>query len=94
MYGKIEIRDRKGKMSKAKVFAMAKKLNCEIVIERDYIEAVAPTGMLIGDSQHHSGYGIPDYRKGEIWKNLEYDLSQITICQGSRYCNCVEGWKE
>jgi hypothetical protein len=78
-------------MSKAKALSMAKKLNCQIVIEPDYIEAVPPKGMLIGDYQHYSGYGIPDYRKGEIWKNLEYDLEQITICEGTEYCDCPEG---
>ena len=77
-------------MSKAKVISLAKKLNCELVIERDYIEAVAPKGLLIGDYHHYSGYGTDSYRKSEIWQNLEYDLEQTTICEGSEYCDCVE----
>jgi hypothetical protein len=76
-------------MSKAKVISLAKKLNCEIAIERDYIEVIAPKGKLIGDYQHHSGYGTDLYRKNEIWQNLIYDLSEIRDCYGTPYCDCV-----
>jgi hypothetical protein len=76
-------------MSKAKVISLAKKLNCEIVIERDYIEVVAPKGKLIGDYQHYSGYGTDSYRKSEIWRNLIDDLSEVRDCQGTEYCDCA-----
>jgi hypothetical protein len=82
------VTDRREKMSKAKIASLAKKLGCEIVIERDYIEAVAPAGKVIGDHQHYSGYGTDVYTKGQIWENLEYDLAQIKDCQGTKFCGC------
>jgi hypothetical protein len=77
-------------MTKAKVSSLAKKLSCELVIEKDYIEVAAPKGKLIGDYQHYSGYGTDLYTKGQIWENLEYDLSQIRDCQGSERCDCAK----
>ena len=77
-------------MSKAKVISLAKKLGCELVIDPDYIEAFAPKGKLIGDYQHYSGYGTDQFRKSEIWANLIDDLSKVTDCQGTFYCDCVE----
>jgi hypothetical protein len=76
-------------MTKEKVARIAKKLGCELVIERNYIELVAPKGKVISDDvMHYSGFEVGLYTKKQIWERLDYELSLIRDCEGSEFCNC------
>jgi hypothetical protein len=77
--------------TKAKITAIAKKLNCQLVIESDYIEVVAPKGKVISDDvMHYSGFGTDIFSKKEIWERLDYELSLIRDCTGTDFCDCTK----
>jgi hypothetical protein len=76
-------------MTKAKISALAKKLGCQLFIERDYIEVVAPKGKVISDDVlHYSGFDTSMFTKKQIWQILDYELSLIRDCVGTEYCDC------
>jgi hypothetical protein len=73
--------------TKAQVLNLAKKQNCTIEIDGNYIEAVAPAGKVMGDDNlHYSGYEVGLFAKGEIWRNLYDDMTDIKDCN----CGCAD----
>jgi hypothetical protein len=78
-------------MTKAKITALAKKLNCELIIDDNYIEVAAPKGKVFSDDfLHYSGFEVGLYTKKEIWDRLSFELSLFRDCQGTDFCNCLE----
>ena len=75
--------------TKAKVSALVKKLGCDLVIEKNYIEVGAPKGKVFGDDvMHYSGYEVGIFTKKYIWERLDYELSLFRDCIGTDYCDC------